>query len=190
MSYCSKCEAYKPPRCHHCRHCGRCTLCFDHHCRWVGACIGHANHRTFLQFLFYATLATCAGIAAFFVSVRDALAAPVLHVTPRVAVCTAYLVAMVYLSVALFSMVRDQLYTLARGETLVEHAIHNCVRHYEPDFTSPYQRGFWANLRAILGPDPRLWLLPLRAPAPPTAGYVYDMNPRIPPPFYAGVHLW
>lgn len=188
VSYCSRCEAYRPPRCHHCRHCGRCTLCFDHHCRWVGACVGHANHKSFLLFLFYATFVTCIGVAAFYVAVCDAFAAPVLHVTPRLAVCAFYLVLMVYLSFALFAMVRDQLRTLARGETIVETAIHACVRHYEPDFTSPYQHGFRANLRAILGPDSRLWLLPLRAPAPATAGYVFDVNPRIPPPFYAGVH--
>ena len=150
--------------------------------------MGHANHKSFLLFLFYATFVTCIGVAAFYVAVCDAFAAPVLHVTPRLVVCAFYPVLMVYLSFALFAMVRDQLRTLARGETIVETAIHACVRHYEPDFTSPYQHGFRANLRAILGPDSRLWLLPLRAPAPATAGYVFDVNPRIPPPFYAGVH--
>ena len=188
VSYCSRCEAFRPPRCHHCRHCGRCTLCFDHHCRWVGACVGHANHKSFLLFLFYATPVTCASVAAFYATVRDALAAPVLHVTARVAVCATYLVVMVNLSFALFAMVRDQLRTLARGETIAETAIHASVRHYEPDFASPFQHGFRANLRAILGPDPRLWLLPLRPPAPPTAGYAFDTNPRVPPPFYAGIH--
>jgi len=30
--WCKKCEAWKPPRCHHCRKCGRCVLRMDHHC--------------------------------------------------------------------------------------------------------------------------------------------------------------
>ena len=30
--WCKKCEAWKPPRCHHCRKCERCVLRMDHHC--------------------------------------------------------------------------------------------------------------------------------------------------------------
>jgi len=60
--WCSKCDAWKPDRCHHCRICKRCTLkskstlskqysseantadrIVDHHCIWIGTCVGYHN---------------------------------------------------------------------------------------------------------------------------------------------------
>jgi len=55
--WCSKCDAWKPDRCHHCRICKRCTLkskstlskriqligLVDHHCIWIGTCVGYHN---------------------------------------------------------------------------------------------------------------------------------------------------
>lgn len=71
--WCRECQGWKPPRCHHCRTCGVCILRvrpllfmqflsadlvlskMDHHCIWLNTCIGYANHKSFLLFLFYAT---------------------------------------------------------------------------------------------------------------------------------------
>jgi hypothetical protein len=36
LSKCDRCEAMRPPRCHHCRLCRGCILEFDHHCTALG----------------------------------------------------------------------------------------------------------------------------------------------------------
>lgn len=54
LQYCQVCKGYKPPRSHHCRTCKRCVMKMDHHCPWINTCCGHANHTSFLYFLFFA----------------------------------------------------------------------------------------------------------------------------------------
>ncbi len=51
--YCEKCCKIKPDRCHHCSVCNTCVLKMDHHCPWVNNCIGFANYKFFMLFLFY-----------------------------------------------------------------------------------------------------------------------------------------
>ncbi|XP_077992839.1 palmitoyltransferase ZDHHC16-like [Glandiceps talaboti] len=58
VSTCKKCGLPKPPRTHHCRICKRCTLKMDHHCPWLNNCIGHYNHRYFVQFCVFTSLGT------------------------------------------------------------------------------------------------------------------------------------
>mmetsp|Transcript_13351 Transcript_13351/g.19654 ORF Transcript_13351/g.19654 Transcript_13351/m.19654 type:complete len:443 (-) Transcript_13351:199-1527(-) len=79
FTYCSKCQIWRPPRCHHCSACNRCVLQMDHHCPWVNNCIGYNNLRLFfttLTFLliacYYAILMT---IVPFYELIREELKA-------------------------------------------------------------------------------------------------------------------
>jgi len=56
VKICSKCETWKPERCHHCKICGFCVLKMDHHCPWIGVCIGIKNYKAFCLFKTYACL--------------------------------------------------------------------------------------------------------------------------------------
>ncbi|XP_014248222.1 probable palmitoyltransferase ZDHHC24 [Cimex lectularius] len=55
--YCEVCETLTPPRSWHCHICKTCILKRDHHCNFAACCVGHLNHRYFLLFLFYLSVA-------------------------------------------------------------------------------------------------------------------------------------
>eukprot|EP00347_Sterkiella_histriomuscorum_P002812 403366711 len=56
--YCDLCNQLKPPRAHHCSICQQCVMRMDHHCPWVGNCVGLNNHKFFILFLFYTSIAS------------------------------------------------------------------------------------------------------------------------------------
>ncbi|KAE9552508.1 hypothetical protein FO519_004288 [Halicephalobus sp. NKZ332] len=64
--YCSQCNTITPRRCHHCPLCKICVLRKDHHCFLTGGCVGLANQRYFIVFLFWASLGAFYGCSYLF----------------------------------------------------------------------------------------------------------------------------
>jgi len=54
--YCKECRRNVPRRCHHCPLCKICILRKDHHCILLSGCVGLANLRYFIVFLFWTTV--------------------------------------------------------------------------------------------------------------------------------------
>ena len=73
VTYCDKCDIYRPPRCHHCGTCNRCILQFDHHCVWLNQCIGYSNYRHFVLLLLFIMLGCWYGVAVLFYPFYDPL---------------------------------------------------------------------------------------------------------------------
>ncbi|CAD5216102.1 unnamed protein product [Bursaphelenchus okinawaensis] len=55
--FCYFCQNFKPLNAHHCSVCDRCIYKMDHHCVFINNCVGALNHRYFLQFLGFTTVA-------------------------------------------------------------------------------------------------------------------------------------
>ncbi|KAI6191396.1 Lethal (2) 35Be [Aphelenchoides bicaudatus] len=59
--FCSECRRITPRRTHHCPLCDICVLRKDHHCMLTGGCVGLANQRYFIVFLFWAVVGSAYG---------------------------------------------------------------------------------------------------------------------------------
>jgi len=62
--YCHTCQLNAPPRSHHCPICEICVLKRDHHCIFTGNCVGHFNHRYFVNMIIYLWIG-CAYVVLF-----------------------------------------------------------------------------------------------------------------------------
>ncbi|KAI9176051.1 hypothetical protein H9P43_006416 [Blastocladiella emersonii ATCC 22665] len=172
---CRRCNAPKPERCHHCSVCKRCVLKMDHHCPWLNNCVGHHNHRYFVVFLVYVSLAcilfTCFSAPyapdAFFPF------APWPHAVARDAFLFCFLVTTL-LGLLLSGMAGWHVYlAVVRGETQLEW-MENAEA--SPPATSEFNLGWRENLAVVLNTAARPWwyvLLPL--PVPPVGnGFMYE----------------
>uniref|UniRef100_A0A914XRY4 Palmitoyltransferase n=1 Tax=Panagrolaimus superbus TaxID=310955 RepID=A0A914XRY4_9BILA len=69
--YCSACNMITPRRCHHCPLCKICVLRKDHHCFLTGGCVGLANQRYFIVFLFWSVFGALYGALLTFYYLND-----------------------------------------------------------------------------------------------------------------------
>eukprot|EP00300_Choanocystis_sp_HF-7_P025643 c27684_g1_i1.p2 GENE.c27684_g1_i1~~c27684_g1_i1.p2 ORF type:complete len:389 (-),score=57.09 c27684_g1_i1:15-1130(-) len=192
-NYCSACQEFKPPRSHHCRDCYRCVLKMDHHCPWVDNCVGHRNHKFFLQFLFYVV---CGVGTALMLLLYNALEVYGLFGGNRrrggftlqgVIVLSLDAVMLLVVEIAVGTLAWDQVSMLGDGITTIEWYEYKATRSkckrdgtqivYQHDMGSR-----WRNLLAITGRRWRDLFFPTTAPGDGLAYLVrHDATPVVPP---------
>jgi palmitoyltransferase ZDHHC2/15/20 len=159
--FCQKCNAFKPDRCHHCRVCNSCVLRMDHHCPWIANCVGFRNHKYFFLLVFYAML-TCNFIV---VTISESVSMAIedeMESSHRFMLVfgTTLAALMAFLLTTFFAF---HFWLMLKSTTTIEF----CEKRtgYDGSRTPVnYDRGTWENIRAVLGPNPFLWLLPLSPP--------------------------
>ncbi|KAL7750619.1 hypothetical protein RI367_003961 [Sorochytrium milnesiophthora] len=152
--YCRKCSAPKPPRCHHCSICNRCVLKMDHHCPWLAR---HNNHRYFVLFLVYISLA-CIVFSIMALPLASDVFSPTVRwahgdVVSRQTFAFAYLMAAV-LGCALSGMAAWHVYLVLKGKSQLEFMEHKQLREWLAQqgrtFVNPHDLGWRLNLRVFL----------------------------------------
>jgi palmitoyltransferase len=151
---CHKCSCVKVPRAHHCSLCQRCVMRMDHHCPWVNNCVGLKNHKFFIQFLVYASaacllafipqaiMAAVSGFSFWTMSDRS--------LGDNLAAVFGFLFSgMFCISLCGFAFFHIQM--IANDDSTIELGRRA---------NGNIQRSRMENLKAILGPTYKSWLLP------------------------------
>jgi len=159
--HCKWCAKYKPDRCHHCRVCRMCILKMDHHCPWIYNCVGFGNHKYFFLLLLYAVIATNIIIWNMHGTLKKSLGAETEFTTMFLLLFGETLACFLGLLVTVFFCFH--IWLMMKAMTTIEFCEKSMKRtSYD---TSVYDRGVYGNIRAVLGDNPMLWLLPVSPPS-------------------------
>jgi len=173
--HCKWCAKYKPDRCHHCRVCRTCVLRMDHHCPWIYNCVGFANHKYFFLVLFYSVIACQMIIWTMYSSLKMA-------VTPETDFLSMFLLLFgetlaIFLGFMVTVFFGFHIWLMLKAMTTIEFCEKSMKRSaYD---TNAYNRGLYGNIRAVLGDQPLLWLLPCSPPSGDGIGYVNEEAPLL-----------
>jgi len=171
--HCKWCAKFKPDRCHHCRVCRQCILKMDHHCPWIYNCVGFRNHKFFFLLLFYTTIACHYIIWNMIDSVRAAT-------DPRTPFAAMFLLLFgetlaCFLGLLVSVFFTFHIWLLMKAMTTIEFCEKSMKKSgYD---SSAYNRGFMKNLKAVLGDNPLLWLLPCSPPSGSGLTFVEEDTP-------------
>ncbi|CAN6641617.1 hypothetical protein TRVA0_018S02586 [Trichomonascus vanleenenianus] len=170
--YCSSCQKIKPDRAHHSSQLERCVPKMDHYCAWLSSTIGRANHKLFLQFLFYAYM-----VLGYIIITLPIFAHSHRTITGQIVALYAVTgVWFILLSAFLFVTLRLVLRNLTTIENLnpgrdslpiyniaMEDGTRAVIRLRVEDVkkNGPYDNGKWNNWRQMMGPNLAYWILPI-----------------------------
>jgi len=150
----------------------------DHYCPWMFNCIGFANYRYFVLFLFYVTVACTYGVVLT-LSDFSAIAGPrspnIIHgirITnnTRTAVMFTFILAL-SVGIAVAILFSWHVYLILTAQTTIEfygnHTLRLRARVHGERFKNPYDRGYARNWQRIFGSShPLAAALPSMRPSP------------------------
>lgn len=159
--HCKWCAKYKPDRCHHCRVCRVCILRMDHHCPWIYNCVGFGNHKYFFLLLLYSCLACNLITWTMLQNVQESIDSETAFADIFLGLFAETLAAFLGLLITIFFIFH--IWLMLRAMTTIEFCEKSRSKAvYEP---SLFDRGFLGNIRAVLGDNMLLWLLPVNPPS-------------------------
>lgn len=158
--HCKWCLKYKPDRCHHCRVCRICILKMDHHCPWIYNCVGFRNYKYFFLLLLYTSIDCAFIVFSMLPSVRAGTQPTTPFMTMFWLMFGETLAG--FLGVLVFLFFCFHIYLMMKAMTTIEFCEKS---HSKGSFNaSTYDRGVVGNVKAVLGDDWWLWLLPTSRP--------------------------
>jgi len=184
--HCKWCGKYKPDRCHHCRVCRCCVLKMDHHCPWLYNCVGFRNYKFFFLWLFYCVLTLHFIYLFMFDSVKK------LATTETTFVRMFLLLFGQTLSFSLGLLVTTfwgfHIWLMLKAMTTIEFCEKSMPKKSDKDpsrdrdccskaatyNSSVYDLGAFGNIKAVLGDNPFLLLLPVSPPKGDGLNFVSD----------------
>mmetsp|Transcript_14810 Transcript_14810/g.33694 ORF Transcript_14810/g.33694 Transcript_14810/m.33694 type:complete len:298 (-) Transcript_14810:47-940(-) len=165
--HCKWCVKYKPDRCHHCRVCRTCILKMDHHCPWIYNCVGFRNHKFFFLLLFYSSITSHMITWTMLDSVIATLDSDTPFMDMFLLLFGETLAGFLALLVTGFFFFH--IWLMLKAMTTIEFCEKSMKRSSGTSGSSYdvslYDRGLCGNIRAVLGDNPLLWLLPLSPPS-------------------------
>jgi len=174
--HCKWCGKFKPDRCHHCRVCRSCVLKMDHHCPWIYNCVGFANYKYFFLLLLYSLATTLFIILTMAESVKrciDEAGTP--FRTVFLVFLTETLASVMAFVLTVFGAFH--IWLMLMGLTTIEFCEKQATKRdgeRRSSGASAYHLGLCGNIRAVLGDNMLLWLLPCSPPSGDGLSFVSD----------------
>jgi len=175
--YCKWCAKYKPDRCHHCRVCKSCILKMDHHCPWIYNCVGFKNHKYFFLLLFYSVLDCQMIMWCMLESVKTSVDV----LTPF---GTMFLLLFAetlawFLGMLVTAFFAFHIWLTLKAMTTIEFCEKSLNTGKKADGYdgSRYNYRCLGNVKAVLGDNVFLWLLPVSPPSGDGLNYTSDRSP-------------
>ena len=168
---CQRSGTYKPPRAHFDSGVQRNVIKMDHHCPWVNNTVGVGNHKYFMLFCMYVSLASWYAIALMLImfftgscNSKPTTEFKPPHCKPKPE--SIIFLVLLFIESALFGlftlcMLCDQVHSVVTNKTYIDRLKEKDKSH---KVRGNYCKTFFAHMREVVGDNPNVfdWVLPTR----------------------------